>query len=100
MAVQVNEGATENGGVERQSGESMMEQLMPEITSHALSYLDYRSLCCLSMTNSHMRNAANDDYAWKALYRKVGWISLLKIFFLNFKWCFICFSICEWLLVV
>ncbi|XP_042038736.1 F-box protein SKIP8-like isoform X4 [Salvia splendens] len=74
MAVQVNEGATENGGVEkpveRQSGASMIEQLMPEITTHALSYLDYRSLCRLSMTNSHMRKAANDDNAWKALYRK------------------------------
>ncbi|XP_042000870.1 F-box protein SKIP8-like isoform X2 [Salvia splendens] len=87
MAVQVNEGATENGGVdvemtgqvnggatengvERQSGASMIEQLMPEITAHALSYLDYQSLCRLSMTNSHMRKAADDDNAWKALYHK------------------------------
>ncbi|KAK6117498.1 hypothetical protein DH2020_048755 [Rehmannia glutinosa] len=48
----------------------MMEQLVPEITTHALSYLDYPSLCRLSMTNSLMRKAANDDNAWKALYRK------------------------------
>ncbi|XP_062213106.1 F-box protein SKIP8-like [Phragmites australis] len=51
-------------------GASMMEQLVPEITTHALSYLDYTSLCRLSMTNSAMRRAANDDGAWKALYRK------------------------------
>lgn len=56
---------------ERQSGASMMEQLVPEITTHALSYLDYPSLCRLSMTNSLMRKAANDDNAWKALYHKV-----------------------------
>lgn len=49
---------------------SMMEQLVPEITTHALSYLDYTSLCRLSMTNSAMRRAANDDGAWKALYHK------------------------------
>ncbi|XP_022738335.1 F-box protein SKIP8-like isoform X2 [Durio zibethinus] len=55
---------------ERQSGASMMEQLVPEITTHALSYLDYPSLCRLSMTNSLMRKAANDDNAWKALYHK------------------------------
>lgn len=54
----------------RQSGASMMEQLVPEITTHALSYLDYPSLCRLSMTNSLMRKAANDDNAWKALYHK------------------------------
>jgi hypothetical protein len=53
------------------SGASMMEQLVPEITTHALSYLDYTSLCRLSMTNSAMRRAANDDGAWKALYHKV-----------------------------
>lgn len=67
-------GASENGGemaVERQTGASMMEQLVPEITTHALSYLDYPSLCRLSMTNSLMRKAANDDNAWKALYHKV-----------------------------
>ncbi|XP_043716037.1 F-box protein SKIP8 [Telopea speciosissima] len=57
-------------GAERQSGASMMEQLVPEITTHALSYLDYPSLCRLSMTNSSMRRAANDDNAWKALYHK------------------------------
>lgn len=51
-------------------GASMMEQLVPEITTHALSYLDYPSLCRLSMTNSSMRRAANDDNAWKALYHK------------------------------
>ncbi|XP_072959834.1 F-box protein SKIP8-like isoform X4 [Typha angustifolia] len=59
--------------VERQgaaAGSSMMEQLVPEITTHALSYLDYTSLCRLSMTNSAMRRAANDDGAWKALYHK------------------------------
>uniref|UniRef100_A0A2C9W9R4 Uncharacterized protein n=1 Tax=Manihot esculenta TaxID=3983 RepID=A0A2C9W9R4_MANES len=56
--------------VERQTGASMMEQLVPEITTHALSYLDYLSLCRLSMTNSLMRKAANDDNAWKALYHK------------------------------
>ncbi|PSS11296.1 F-box protein [Actinidia chinensis var. chinensis] len=55
---------------ERLTGASMMEQLVPEITTHALSYLDYPSLCRLSMTNSLMRNAANDDNAWKALYHK------------------------------
>lgn len=53
------------------TGASMMEQLVPEITTHALSYLDCTSLCRLSMTNSAMRRAANDDGAWKALYHKV-----------------------------
>ena len=57
---------------ERQTGASMMEQLVPEITTHALSYLDYPSLCRLSMTNTLMRKAANDDNAWKALYHKVN----------------------------
>uniref|UniRef100_A0ACD5VE87 Uncharacterized protein n=1 Tax=Avena sativa TaxID=4498 RepID=A0ACD5VE87_AVESA len=52
------------------TGASMMEQLVPEITTHALSYLDCTSLCHLSMTNSAMRRAANDDGAWKALYHK------------------------------
>lgn len=56
---------------EKLTGASMMEQLVPEITTHALSYLDYPSLCRLSMTNSLMRKAANDDNAWKALYHKV-----------------------------
>ncbi|KAJ0977344.1 hypothetical protein J5N97_012818 [Dioscorea zingiberensis] len=60
----------ETAGAERQVGGSMMEQLVPEITTHALSYLDYPSLCRLSMTNSSMRRAANDDNAWKALYHK------------------------------
>lgn len=55
---------------DRRSGSSMMEELVPEITTHALSYLDYPSLCRLSMTNSLMRKAANDDNAWKALYHK------------------------------
>uniref|UniRef100_A0A0D6R7S7 F-box domain-containing protein n=1 Tax=Araucaria cunninghamii TaxID=56994 RepID=A0A0D6R7S7_ARACU len=65
-----------NGKREEQDGEpqqgeaSMMEQLVPEITTHALSYLDFPSLCRLSMTNSSMRRAANDDNAWKALYHK------------------------------
>ncbi|EPS61006.1 hypothetical protein M569_13797, partial [Genlisea aurea] len=54
----------------RLTGASMMEQLVPEITTHALSYLDFPSLCRLSMTNSLMRKAANDDNAWKALYHK------------------------------
>ncbi|KAJ7945064.1 F-box protein SKIP8 [Quillaja saponaria] len=55
---------------ERPAGASMMEELVPEITTHALSYLDYPSLCRLSMTNSLMRKAANDDNAWKSLYHK------------------------------
>eukprot|EP01018_Ginkgo_biloba_P024703 Gb_11639 [translate_table: standard] len=55
---------------QHQPGASMMEQLVPEITTHALSYLDYPSLCRLSMTNSLMRRAANDDNAWKTLYHK------------------------------
>ncbi|KAL3609777.1 hypothetical protein D5086_000797 [Populus alba] len=63
-------GAAEEMVVEKQTGASMMEQLVPEITTHALSYLDYPSLCRLSMTNSLMRKAANDDNAWKALYHK------------------------------
>ncbi|XP_073051948.1 F-box protein SKIP8-like [Primulina eburnea] len=63
---------SENGEIaaERQTGVSMMEQLVPEITTHVLSYLDYPSLCRLSMTNSRMREAANDDNAWKALFHK------------------------------
>ncbi|XP_074265003.1 F-box protein SKIP8-like [Silene latifolia] len=64
--------AMANGVVsaEKQTGASIMEQLVPEITTHALSYLDYQSLCRLSMTNSLMRKAANDDDAWKILYHK------------------------------
>ncbi|OAE21327.1 hypothetical protein AXG93_868s1660 [Marchantia polymorpha subsp. ruderalis] len=49
---------------------SMVEELVPEITHHALSYLDYKSLCRVSMTNSAMRRVANDDSAWRALYHK------------------------------
>ncbi|XP_020576397.1 F-box protein SKIP8-like [Phalaenopsis equestris] len=60
----------DKAAAERHSGASMMEQLVPEITTHALSYLDHTSLCNLSMTNSAMRRAANDDNAWKALYHK------------------------------
>uniref|UniRef100_A0A5B7B1U6 Putative F-box protein SKIP8 n=1 Tax=Davidia involucrata TaxID=16924 RepID=A0A5B7B1U6_DAVIN len=80
MAPYLNGGSTSGGeemlerapvvAAERQTGASMMEQLVPEITTHALSYLDYPSLCRLSMTNSLMRKAANDDNAWKALYHK------------------------------
>lgn len=63
--------STVASAVDDKPGVSMMEQLVPEITTHALSYLDYPSLCRLSMTNSLMRKAANDDNAWKALYHKV-----------------------------
>ncbi|GLJ31685.1 hypothetical protein SUGI_0636720 [Cryptomeria japonica] len=49
---------------------SMIEQLVPEIALHVMSFLDYGSLCSLSMTNSSMRRVANDDRAWKALYHK------------------------------
>ncbi|CAA0812075.1 F-box protein SKIP8 [Striga hermonthica] len=60
-----------NGGAEEsQAGMSMMEQLVPEITSYALTYLDHQSLCRLAMTSSFMRRAANDDNAWKAVYLK------------------------------
>ncbi|MQL80824.1 hypothetical protein Taro_013282, partial [Colocasia esculenta] len=55
---------------EQQAGSSMMEQLVPEITMHVLSYLDHVSLCSLSKTSSAMRNAANDDNTWRALYFK------------------------------
>jgi len=47
-----------------------MEQLVPEIAFHVMSYLDYKSLCRLSMTNSVMRRSANDDRSWKSLYHK------------------------------
>lgn len=66
---------------DRRTGSSMMEELVPEITTHALSYLDYPSLCRLSMTNSLMRKAANDDNAWKALYHKVNSILIPSLFF-------------------
>lgn len=49
---------------------SMLEQLVPEIALHVMSFLDRESLCHLSMTNSVMRRAANDDRSWKALYHK------------------------------
>lgn len=52
-------------------GMSMIEQLVPEVTTYALSYLDYSSLCQLSMTSSSMRKAANDDSLWKSLYEQV-----------------------------
>ncbi|GJW42115.1 F-box protein SKIP8-like protein isoform X1 [Tanacetum coccineum] len=72
----MNGGGGDGGHVavvgDREIGASMMEQLVPEITTHALSYLDYPSLCRLSMTNSSMRRAANDDNAWKALYHKLS----------------------------
>uniref|UniRef100_F6HBZ3 F-box domain-containing protein n=1 Tax=Vitis vinifera TaxID=29760 RepID=F6HBZ3_VITVI len=69
---------------ELQTGASMMEQLVPEITTHVLSYLDYPSLSRLSMTNSLMRKAANDDNAWKALYYKVVEKEILNLGFLIF----------------
>ncbi|KAI3792638.1 hypothetical protein L2E82_06525 [Cichorium intybus] len=72
--VRMTNGGGEMMAVERERqqtvGASMMEQLVPEITTHVLSYLDYRSLCSLSMTNSSMRRAANEDNAWKTLYHK------------------------------
>lgn len=71
MAVVVqNQNQNQNQQSSSGGGASMMEQLVPEITTHTLSYLDYPSLCRLSMTNSSMRKAANDDSAWKALYHK------------------------------
>ncbi len=51
---------------------SMMEQLVPEIMQHTLSYLDYRSLCNMSMTCSVLRRVANDDSVWKAVFHKVS----------------------------
>jgi hypothetical protein len=41
------------------SGASMMEQLVKKTTMHDLNYLDYASLCHLSMMNSSMFQAAN-----------------------------------------
>ena len=79
MTRMMNGGGGEVVVVERERqqtvGASMMEQLVPEITTHVLSYLDYPSLCSLSMTNSSMRRAANDDNAWKVLYHKVTVLS-------------------------
>nr|GLL27569.1 F-box protein SKIP8-like isoform X1 [Ipomoea trifida] len=77
----VESGPVALAAAERLTGASMMEQLVPEITTHALSYLDYPSLCRLSMTNSLMRKAANDDNAWKALYHKVQFPDLLTALF-------------------
>ncbi|KAK4752229.1 hypothetical protein SAY87_021027 [Trapa incisa] len=57
----------------------MMEQPVPEFRTHPLCYLDYTSLCRLSMTNSLMRKAANDDNAWNALYHKVSPITSSEI---------------------
>ncbi|KAJ9555686.1 hypothetical protein OSB04_010300 [Centaurea solstitialis] len=75
----MNGGGGEVVVVER-VGASMMEQLVPEITTHVLSYLDYPSLCSLSMTNSSMRRAANDDNAWKLLYHKVTYCSFQALY--------------------
>ncbi|XP_073055598.1 F-box protein SKIP8-like isoform X2 [Primulina eburnea] len=65
---------SENGEIAVETGEADWGvhdgAIVPEITKHAISYLDYPSLCRLSMTNSHMRQAANDANAWKALYHK------------------------------
>lgn len=72
MTVLVNGG--DNGGkmeAEWQMETSIMEQLVPELRMYALSFLDYPSLCSLSMTNSLMRRAANDEITWKTLYLKV-----------------------------
>lgn len=81
---------------DRQVGGSMMEQLVPEITTHALSYLDYPSLCRLSMTNSSMRRAANDDNAWKALYHKVGSYSFLLHCFVLARKSYIRILVCKY----
>lgn len=59
---------------------SMMEQLVPEIMQHTLSYLDYQSLCNMSMTNSVIRRAASDDSAWKSLFHKVLTFSGVDLF--------------------
>ncbi|VVB11887.1 unnamed protein product [Arabis nemorensis] len=52
------------------AGFSMIEQLVPEMTTHILSFLDYSSLCSLSMTSSLMGKTANDDNLWKSLYHQ------------------------------
>ncbi|XP_042023916.1 probable F-box protein At4g23960 [Salvia splendens] len=57
----------ENGA---QAGISLMEQLVPDLRLHALSFLDYPSVCHLSMTNSLLYRAANDEILWKTLYLK------------------------------
>ncbi|KAK9144021.1 hypothetical protein Syun_013421 [Stephania yunnanensis] len=81
--VGVNGEKTERRTALGSEGASMMEQLVPEITTHALSYLDYPSLCRLSMTNSLMRRAANDDNAWKALYHKAYYAATRAIMNIN-----------------
>jgi len=58
-------------GNDNAAGMSMIEQLFPEVTCYALRYLDYSSLCQLSMTSSSMRKTANDDVLWRALYFQV-----------------------------
>ncbi|KAK9020767.1 hypothetical protein V6N11_010783 [Hibiscus sabdariffa] len=65
---------------EMQSGAPMMELLVPKITTHALSYLDYPSLCRLFMSNWLIRKVANDDNAWKSVYHKglVASLTLVK----------------------
>lgn len=73
----------DKAAAEKHSGVSMMEQLVPEITTHTLSYLDHTSLCNLSMTNSAMRRAANDDNAWKALYHKVFFLYSIRMMSAN-----------------
>ncbi|XP_047969170.1 probable F-box protein At4g23960 [Salvia hispanica] len=57
----------ENGA---QTGLSLVEQLMPDLRLHALSFLDYPSVCRLSMANSLLYRAANDEILWKTLYLK------------------------------
>ncbi|XP_042018585.1 F-box protein SKIP8-like isoform X1 [Salvia splendens] len=47
-----------------------MEQLVPDLRLHALSFLDYPSVCRLSMANSLLHRAANDEILWKRLYLK------------------------------
>ncbi|XP_047969171.1 F-box protein SKIP8-like [Salvia hispanica] len=47
-----------------------MEQLVPDLRLHALSFLDYSSVCRLSMTNSLLYRAANEEILWKTIYLK------------------------------
>lgn len=63
-------GGGENGD-KMEAETSMLEQLVPEVRMYALCFLDYPSLCRLSMTNSLMREVADDEIMWKALYLKV-----------------------------
>ncbi|GAQ80679.1 cyclin-like F-box domain containing protein [Klebsormidium nitens] len=46
----------------------LIEQLVPEVLSYLLSYLDHQSLCSVSMTSATMRVLANDDRVWKHLF--------------------------------